>query len=65
MLAGLVLGLLARSAPIEEAAAWAVATHAGCAASLERQVGTVGYLAREVVDAIPQALATIWNEGRC
>jgi ADP-dependent NAD(P)H-hydrate dehydratase len=59
VLAGLIAGLAARGVELPLAAAWGVALHARCGARLEKAIGTVGYLARELVDEIPRALREI------
>lgn len=56
VLAGAVAGLAAQGAPAEQAAAWAVAAHAQCGATLARRHGRLGYLASEICDALPHAL---------
>lgn len=61
VLAGLVVGLVARGAPLEQAAAWGVALHARAGQALAKRHGTIGYLARELpgeVPALMHALAT-------
>lgn len=55
VLAGAVAGLLAAGLPREEAAVWGVALHTGAGAQLALEHGAVGYLAREVADALPGA----------
>ncbi len=59
VLAGAVAGLIARGIEPLQALAWAVAAHAaagGLVADEQRSCG-YGYLARELVDALPTALA--------
>jgi ADP-dependent NAD(P)H-hydrate dehydratase len=56
VLAGLVAGLAARGAALEQAAVWAVALHARAGAALARRRGTLGYLARELADEVPSLL---------
>jgi hydroxyethylthiazole kinase-like uncharacterized protein yjeF len=53
VLAGLIAGLAARGAPLEQAAAWGVALHAGAARRLARRLGPLGYLARELPAEVP------------
>jgi NAD(P)H-hydrate repair Nnr-like enzyme with NAD(P)H-hydrate dehydratase domain len=36
-----------------EAAVWAVALHGGAGRALARQHGTIGFLARELLDRVP------------
>jgi hydroxyethylthiazole kinase-like uncharacterized protein yjeF len=60
VLSGLIAGLAARGATIEQAGAWGVALHARAGNALAARVGTLGYLAREIAGELPalmQALA--------
>ena len=52
-LAGIVAGLAARGAPLDQAAAWGVALHARAGEMLAARVGPLGYLARELAGEIP------------
>ena len=52
-LAGIIVGLAARGACLEQAAAWAVVLHALAAKQLESRFGPLGYLARELSAEIP------------
>jgi hydroxyethylthiazole kinase-like uncharacterized protein yjeF len=56
VLAGLIAGLAARGASPEQAAVWGVALHARAGQTLERSVGKVGYLARELAAEVPPLL---------
>jgi hydroxyethylthiazole kinase-like uncharacterized protein yjeF len=56
-LAGIVGGLLARSADPLTAILWAVLLHGEAGEQLSRKVGAVGFLAREIPDEIPALLA--------
>lgn len=56
VLGGIAVGLLARGAGLEQAAAWSLALHAAAFAALVGRLGPVGGLAREVVDELPGAL---------
>ena len=56
VLAGLITGLLARGAPVEQAASWSVVLHAMAGAALGQRMGPVGYLARELPREIPALL---------
>lgn len=60
VLAGLVAGLMARGAPVEQALAWAVALHARAAQRLAARIGPLGFLARELAAEIP-SLMTAWD----
>jgi ADP-dependent NAD(P)H-hydrate dehydratase len=52
VLAGVVVGLLARGAKPTQAAAWAVALHAAAGRTLSRTHGDTGFLARDIAGAI-------------
>ncbi|MFO1399149.1 MAG: NAD(P)H-hydrate dehydratase [Burkholderiales bacterium] len=57
VLAGLIAGLAARGTPAEQAAVWGVALHAAAGAAFARQLGPVGFLARELTAVVPALLA--------
>lgn len=59
VLAGIVAGLLARGVDLTQAAAWAAYAHAAAAQRLTPRFGRLGFLARELVDEVPAALAAI------
>lgn len=61
VLAGLIAGLAARGAPLEQACAWGVALHALAGARLARRLGSVGFLARELPGEIPALLESLRN----
>jgi ADP-dependent NAD(P)H-hydrate dehydratase len=61
VLVGTVVGLLARGVPATAALGWAVAAHARAGARLGSGA-LVGFLARELVGAIPGALAELQAE---
>ena len=52
-LAGVIGGLLARGAPLVQAAAWGVALHARAGDALARRLGPLGYLASELPAEVP------------
>ena len=56
VLAGIVVGLAARGAPLAQAAAWAVALHAAAGRALAERIGPIGYLARELAAEVPGLL---------
>lgn len=60
VLAGLIAGLAARQAPLEQAGAWGVVLHAGAGAALARRLGPLGFLARELAAEIPP-LVSRWQ----
>lgn len=53
ILAGILVGLLARGATLDQAAVWAVYLHGTSGNRLKRRMGPVGFLARELSDEIP------------
>lgn len=57
VLAGCIVGLLARGLPPLHASAWGVALHARAGELLAQRIGPLGYLAREIADALPQVMA--------
>ncbi|MDM7830276.1 NAD(P)H-hydrate dehydratase [Cellulomonas edaphi] len=56
VLAGAVAGLAASGTDLARATGWGVALHAGAGDRLAASVGPVGFLARELVDALPHVL---------
>ncbi len=61
VLSGIIAGLAARGASIEQACAWAVALHARSGERLARRMGTLGYLAREIADEVPALMEALAN----
>ena len=59
VLAGIVVGLAARGAPLAQAAAWAIALHAHAGAALAVRRGPVGYLASELAAEVPALMAQL------
>jgi hydroxyethylthiazole kinase-like uncharacterized protein yjeF len=59
VLAGVIGGLLARGAVPAQAAAWGVALHGMAGRALSERTGPLGFLAREIPDEIPRALADL------
>jgi NAD(P)H-hydrate repair Nnr-like enzyme with NAD(P)H-hydrate dehydratase domain len=59
VLAGVIGGLLARGADPASAAVWGVRLHAEAGWELTREVGKVGFLAREIAGRIPRLLETL------
>lgn len=57
--AGAIVGLLARGARPEQAAAWGAFVHGRAGERLSASVGRVGFLARELVRELPSCLAEI------
>ncbi|HEU5436954.1 MAG TPA: NAD(P)H-hydrate dehydratase [Telluria sp.] len=56
VLAGIIAGLAARGAALEQAACWGVALHARAGERLAARMGVLGYLAREIPGEIPALL---------
>jgi hydroxyethylthiazole kinase-like uncharacterized protein yjeF len=56
VLAGILVGLVARGAELPQAAVWAVALHARAGQLASRRIGTVGFLARELSPLVPRIL---------
>ena len=63
VLAGIIAGLAARGAPLDQAACWGVALHARAGERLAQRMGTLGYLAREISQEIPALLEQIAGPG--
>jgi len=59
VLAGLVAGISARGADVDQAACWATYLHSTAGERLSSAVGGVGFLARELVDQVPPVLAEL------
>ncbi|NNG23693.1 NAD(P)H-hydrate dehydratase [Telluria aromaticivorans] len=59
VLAGIIAGLAARGAPLDQAACWGVALHARAGERLAERLGTLGYLAREISQEIPALLEQV------
>jgi len=57
VLAGILTGLLARGANAEQALVWAVWLHAQAGKELSKQLGPMGFLAREIALEVPRLLA--------
>jgi ADP-dependent NAD(P)H-hydrate dehydratase len=59
VMAGLVVGLLARTAEPAQAACWGTYLHSVAGERLASSVGGLGFLARELVDQVPPVLAEL------
>ncbi|HVF63658.1 MAG TPA: NAD(P)H-hydrate dehydratase [Casimicrobiaceae bacterium] len=59
VLAGIIAGLVARGATLEQAAAWGIVVHARAGDILARRVGRVGFLAREIISEVPAVIERI------
>jgi NAD(P)H-hydrate repair Nnr-like enzyme with NAD(P)H-hydrate dehydratase domain len=62
-LAGIIVGLAARGAPLEQAGAWGVALHARAGVRLAERFGPLGYLAREIAAEIPALMHALGSAG--
>jgi hydroxyethylthiazole kinase-like uncharacterized protein yjeF len=62
-LAGIIGGLAARGAPLEQAAAWGVALHARAGDRLAEQSGPLGYLARDLSSQVPMLMHALSVPG--
>lgn len=58
-LAGLLGGLLARGASPAQASVWGVFIHGEAGRRLEKRVGRIGFLAREIPDEVPAILESL------
>jgi hydroxyethylthiazole kinase-like uncharacterized protein yjeF len=56
VLAGALVGLLARGATLDQAAVWATYLHGAAGNRLARRIGPLGFLARELSDALPDIM---------
>ena len=59
VLAGTIAGLAARGASPEQSAVWGAHLHADAGERLSARVGRLGYLARELLDELPQVLTQL------
>lgn len=59
VLAGALVGLLARGAELDQATCWATYLHAASGDRLAARVGFLGFLARELLDELPLVLTEL------
>ena len=59
VLAGVIVGLAARGAPLTQAAAWGVVLHAQAGRRLAARQGRLGFLARELPGEIPAVMRAL------
>ena len=59
ILAGILVGLLARGATLDQAAVWAVYLHGAAGNRLQRRMGPIGFLARELSDEVPALMNSL------
>jgi hydroxyethylthiazole kinase-like uncharacterized protein yjeF len=64
VLAGLIAGLAAQQAALEQACAWGVALHGLAGARLAARLGPLGFLARELPGEVPALLKKLRRGGR-
>ena len=64
VLSGLIAGLAARGATIEQASAWGVTLHAHAGDVLAARIGTLGYLAREIAGEVPALMQALRRKPR-
>jgi ADP-dependent NAD(P)H-hydrate dehydratase len=55
-LSGIIAGLAARGASLEQACAWGVALHARAGEKLAARIGPLGYLARDIAAEVPMLM---------
>lgn len=59
VLAGALVGLIARGATLDQAAVWAVYLHGAAGNRLKRRIGPLGFLARELSDEIAPLMSAL------
>lgn len=59
VLAGALVGLLARGVELDQATCWATYLHAAAGDRLAARVGSLGFLARELLDQLPLVLTEL------
>lgn len=59
ILSGILAGLLARRATLDQAAVWAVYLHGAAGNRLKRRIGPVGFLASELSDEVPGLMSSL------
>lgn len=62
-LSGIIAGLAARGAPLEQACAWGVALHARAGDRLAQRFGPLGYRASEIAAEVPALMHAIGSRG--
>jgi ADP-dependent NAD(P)H-hydrate dehydratase len=62
VLAGILVGLLARGATLDQAAVWAVYLHGAAGNRLKRRIGPVGFLARELSSEVPALMSSLSSQ---
>jgi NAD(P)H-hydrate repair Nnr-like enzyme with NAD(P)H-hydrate dehydratase domain len=64
VLAGIICGLMAQGVPSDQAAVWGVTLHGRAGKLLSREVGTTGFLAREIAPRVPAIKDELSGAGR-
>jgi hydroxyethylthiazole kinase-like uncharacterized protein yjeF len=64
VLSGLIAGLAARGATLEQASAWGVTLHAHAGNRLAAHLGRLGYLAREIAGEVPPIMEQLSRNAR-
>ena len=59
ILAGLIVGLLARGASLDQAAVWGVHLHGAAGKRLKQRMGLIGFLARELSAEVPALMNSL------
>jgi len=63
ILAGVIAGLVARGAPLDQACAWGVTLHAQAGEALNERFGPIGFLAGELAAEIPRLMHAFGTPG--
>ena len=61
-LAGIIVGLAARGAPLEQAGAWGVALHARAGDRLAERTGPLGFLTRDLAAEVPSLMHALHDQ---
>lgn len=64
VLAGAVVGMLARGATLDQAAAWAVYLHGEAGNRMAKRVGPIGFLARELCNELAPIMNSLTKKAR-
>ena len=64
VLAGMLVGLLARGATLDQAAVWATFLHGSAGNRLGQRLGPLGFLARELSDEVPAVMNRLAGKRR-
>lgn len=64
VLAGALVGLLARGATIDQAAVWATFLHGSAGNRLAKRLGPLGFLARELSDELPSLMNQLAGKSK-